>query len=109
MRLLFIALVLFSAGSIVAAAYTSKTVENYLAYANVESRTYAHGDAGDPSGWRDCTEMVNTGNEIGLVCEGVRTILVHGGKSVDVNYFVNTASRSSTRTNLRSRWKCVSS
>jgi hypothetical protein len=81
------ALVLFSAGSIVAAAYTSKTVENYLAYANVISRTYAEGDSNDASGWRECNEAVNTGTEVGLVCEGVRTILVHGGKRVDVNYY----------------------
>lgn len=87
MRLLFTALILFSAGSIVAAAYTSKNVENYFAYANVVSHNYAHGDAGDPSGWRECTEMVNKGHEVGLVCEGVRTIQVHGGKSVDVNYY----------------------
>ncbi len=87
MRLTLVALILFSAGSIFAAAYTPKTVENYFAYANVISRHYAEGDANDASGWRECTEMVNHGPEVGMVCEGVRTILVHNGKRVDVNYY----------------------
>jgi|GEM_PF-5990160 len=87
MRLMLFGLILFSAGSIVAAAYSPHSVENYLAYANVTSRNYAAGDSNDASGWRECTEMVNTPPEVGLVCEGVRTILVHGGKYVDVNYY----------------------
>ncbi len=87
MRLMLVALFIFSAGSIFAAAYNSKTVENYMAYGNFVSREYALGDANDSSGWRGCNEAVNNGNEVGLVCEGVRTILVHGGKRVDVNYY----------------------
>jgi hypothetical protein len=87
MRLTLMSLFLFSAGSIFAAAYTSKTVENYFAYANVISRSYAEGDANDASGWRECTEMLNSGSEVGMFCEGVRTILVHNGKRVDVNYY----------------------
>ena len=86
-RLIFFVAVLFSAGSMVAAAYSPKTVENYMAYANVISRSYAEGDSNDSSGWRDCTEMVNNHLEVGVGCEGVRTILVHGGKRVDVNYY----------------------
>lgn len=87
MRLLFAGLFMLSVGSFVAAAYTSKTVENYMAYANVISRQYAEGDSNDSSGWRDCVEMVNDRQEVGVVCEGIRTILVHGGKRVDVNYY----------------------
>ena len=87
MRLLLLGLALLSVGSFVGAAYTSKNVENYMAYANVVSRTYAEGDANDASGWRECMELPNNGLEIGLICEGVRTILVHGGKEVDVNYY----------------------
>lgn len=87
MRLLLLALALFFAGSFVAAAYSSKTVENYFAYANVSSRNFAKGDSNDTGGWRECVEMVNTPQEVGLVCEGLRTILVHGGKRVDVNYY----------------------
>ena len=87
MRFLLLGLGLLSAGSFVGAAYNSTYVENYMAYANVISREYAKGDANDFSGWRECVEMVSTDTEVGLVCEGVRTILVHGGKRVDVNYY----------------------
>ena len=87
MRLVLAALSMFSAGSIVAAAYTTQSVDNYAAYANVVSRAYAEGDYSDGSGWRGCNEMVDTPTEVGMVCEGVRTIVVHGGKRVDVNYY----------------------
>ncbi len=87
MRLLIIALSLFSVGSIVAAAYTTKTVDNYMGYAHFVSRTYAEGDNNSSHGWRDCGEMVNNAQEIGIVCEGVRTIQIHGGKMMDVNYY----------------------
>lgn len=87
MRLLFVALALFSAGSIVAAAYSPKSVDNYMAYANVVSRNYAEGDFNNPTGWRECNEAENLGNQVGVVCEGIRSILVHGGKRVDVNYY----------------------
>jgi len=87
MRILLLGIALFSAGSFVAAAYSTKNVENYMAYANVVSRTYAQGDSRDSSGWRECMEMAKSKHEVGLVCEGVRTIFVHGGKQVDVNYY----------------------
>lgn len=87
MRLLIFALSLFSVGSIVAAAYTPKTIENYLAYADSASSGYSLGDNNSNQGWRECTETVNTPQEIGVICEGVRSILVHGGKMMDVNYY----------------------
>lgn len=88
MRILLIAVALLSIGSMVAAAYTPKTVENFMAYANVVSRTYAEGDSNDDSGWRECVEAESDGgNDVGVTCEGVRAILVHGGKMVDVNYY----------------------
>lgn len=87
MRLMIFALSLFSVGSIVAAAYTPKTVENFLTYADAVSRSYAEGDNNSTQGWRECAETVNTPGEIGVICEGVRSIVVHGGKMVDVNYY----------------------
>jgi hypothetical protein len=87
MRFLIFALGVFSIGSIVAAAYTPTTVENYMAYADFRSRGYSAGDNGSSQGWRECAETVNTPQEIGVVCEGVRSILIHGGKMVDVNYY----------------------
>lgn len=87
MRLMLMALALFSAGSIVAAAYSPKSVDNYMAYANVVSRGYAEGDFNNAVGWRECNEAENTGTQVGVVCEGIRSILIHGGKRVDVNYY----------------------
>jgi len=80
-------LALLSIYSIVSATYSSKTIENYLAYANLVSRTYSMGDGSDSSGWRVCVEQENTGDHIGLACEGVRPIKIHGGRMVDVNYY----------------------
>lgn len=87
MRFLIFALGVFSIGSIVAAAYTPNTVGNYMAYADYKSRGYSAGDNGSSQGWRECGETVNTPQEIGVVCEGVRSIFIHGGKMVDVNYY----------------------
>ena len=87
MRLLLLALSLLSVGSVVAATYSTKSVDHYAAYANVVSRSFSEGETGDSSGWRECVEMVNQGTEVGVICEGLRTITVHGGKSVEVNYY----------------------
>ncbi|HMN69976.1 MAG TPA: hypothetical protein PKC28_15650 [Bdellovibrionales bacterium] len=87
MRFYILALAFFSIGSLVAAAYTSRSVTNYLNYANVVSKNHAKGDNGDASGWRDCVEMENDGGNVGVACEGGRGIFVHGGRMVDVNYF----------------------
>jgi hypothetical protein len=87
MRLLLIAVVLLSIGSIVSATYSTQSVENYKAHAHFISKQYSKGDNGDASGWRDCMEMENTGDQVGLVCEGVRTITTQRGNMVDVNYY----------------------
>ncbi len=87
MRILLLAIALLSVGSLVSATYASKTVENYTAYANSVSRTFSLGDGGDDSGWRECVQMENNETNIGLACEGVRSILVHGGRMFDVNYY----------------------
>lgn len=77
-----------TAGLLIAAsAYEDNTLSNYMAFANLSSREYSLGDNQDNSGWRECAEMENTDKMVGVVCEGTRTISVHGGQLVDVNYF----------------------
>lgn len=74
---------------IAASATTLKpeVVENPFGYANSKSQEFARGDNGDPSGWRECAEMESTAKEIGIVCEGTRSIEFHIGRYIEVNYF----------------------
>ena len=87
MRLFIAAILLLSVGSLVSAAYSNKYVENFVDHAHRVSRAYALGDSGDASGWRECQQVENQDDHIGLACEGVRSIQVHGGRMFDVNYF----------------------
>lgn len=70
-----------------AAAYERKVINDYMAYANHISRQYSRGDTEDITGWRQCIEAENTPEAVGVVCEGTRTLLIHGGHRADVNYF----------------------
>lgn len=85
MRLVVLTLALVSI--ITAAAYSSDKVVNYMAYANTVSRDFSLGDNRNSFGWRPCEEAEVTENEVGVVCEGTRSINIHGGQQVDVNYF----------------------
>lgn len=87
MRIFLVACLIFSVGSIVSAAYSDKIIENPHAYAHHVSQKFALGDNDEASGWRDCVEMENDGKNTGLACDGVRSILVHGGRMFDVNYY----------------------
>ncbi len=87
MRILVFALVLMSLGSLVSAAYSTKNVENHVAYAHFVSRAYAEGDFNDSSGWRECVVNDREGDEVGIVCEGTRSITYQIGKRIDVNYY----------------------
>ncbi len=81
-------LALLALASLVAAAsLRSSKFLNPIGYGNVRSYDFARGDSGDTSGWRNCVEVGGNNVEVGVVCEGLRQIRVHGGRFVDVNYF----------------------
>ena len=83
-------LLLFLAAAVLAvsaATLRPDIVDNPIGYANMKSREFAKGENNDHSGWRECVALVSTAREIGVVCEGTRTLLVPGGQKVDVNYF----------------------
>lgn len=73
--------------AIAVAAYSSDKVVNYMAYANTVSRAYAIGENRNASGWRPCEEAEYSEQQVGVVCEGTRSMSVHAGLIVDVNYF----------------------
>lgn len=88
MRLIHAGLVLaITVTFLAAAAYERKVINDYMAYANHMARMHSQGDAGDSSGWRECTEMESTPTSVGVACEGVRTMSIYGNQRVDVNYF----------------------
>ena len=87
MRFLVLAFVTMSLGTLVSAAYSTKNVENHVAYAHSVSHTFAQGDFNDASGWRECVVNQLPGNEEGIVCEGTRSLAFQVGKRIDVNYF----------------------
>jgi hypothetical protein len=87
MRILVFIVGILSLGSLVSAAYSTKNVENYVAYAHTVSRAYASGDFNDPSGWRECVVDDGGPGDIGIVCEGTRSIVYQIGKRIEVNYY----------------------
>jgi hypothetical protein len=80
-------LVAFTLTLIGAAAFDSRNINDYLAYANHISRIHALGDNQDASGWRECNETETSPEAVGVVCEGIRSINIHTRQRVDVNYF----------------------
>lgn len=58
-----------------------------MAYADNISKQFAAGDYHDISGWRECVLHESTPFEIGVVCEGTRSVDYQIGKRSDVNYF----------------------
>lgn len=70
-----------------AASLKPEFTDNVYAYANAKSREFAKGDNGQNDGWRECAELESSAKVTGLVCEGTRTIAIHNGTLVDVNYF----------------------
>jgi hypothetical protein len=83
-----VVLTLALASIITAAAYSSDKVVNYMTYANNVSRNFSNGDNHNTYGWRPCEEAEVTATEVGVVCEGTRSIEFHGSaRAIDVNYF----------------------
>ncbi len=70
-----------------AATLKPAITDNAYAYANARAREFSKGDSGKVVGWRECVEMENAPEEVGIVCEGTRTIQIQSGQVVDVNYF----------------------
>jgi hypothetical protein len=75
------------ASVLAAAAYSSDKVINYISYSNAVSRSFAYGENNNASGWRPCEEVEETEQEIGVVCEGQRSIYAQAEHKIDVNYF----------------------
>lgn len=87
LKLLFIGLSILS---MVAAA--SYKVEPFTAtpivYANTTSRAFAAGDNGDTHGWNECAVAQRYKDEIGVICEGTRSIQVPAPRQlINVNYY----------------------
>ncbi|MGE4131606.1 MAG: hypothetical protein AB7F86_08195 [Bdellovibrionales bacterium] len=62
-------------------------IDNPMGFATSKSLEFAKGDNGDSSGWRECAVMDESHRELGVVCEGTRTLEVTEGRQMDVNYF----------------------
>lgn len=71
---------------VAAAAYRLDGGLDPMHYANRISREFAAGENGDRSGWNECHEAERNQGEIGIACEGTRSIALHGDQLVHVNY-----------------------
>jgi hypothetical protein len=71
-------LAILSLAPLEARSSPAKPVENPRAYAERISQAYAEGDSGDSSGFAGC-ESLEEVSGLHILCEGSRSVLVHGG------------------------------